>query len=55
MDERMRRQWAVVDARLKGNKPPANLSEHMLMEWHYALDWLIGYMDQDWTSVTLLP
>ena len=48
-----RYHWAVVDARLKGRNPPANLSEDVLMEWHYVLNWLIGYMDQDWASVTI--
>lgn len=47
-----RYHWAAVDARMKGKETPAKLSEDVLFEWHYVLNWLIGYMDQDWDSVT---
>ncbi|HEU0174401.1 MAG TPA: DUF4272 domain-containing protein [Blastocatellia bacterium] len=47
-----RYDWAVVDARINGQPPPANLDEGVVYERHYALNWLIGYMNQDWDDVT---
>lgn len=47
-----RYDWAVVDARMKGENPPGNLNPGVVYERHYALNWLIGYMDQDWDDVT---
>jgi hypothetical protein len=47
-----RYSWAVVDARVNGQPPPANLNQGVVYERHYALNWLIGYMDQDWDEVT---
>lgn len=43
-----RYDWAVVDARIKGEDPPGNLDPGVVYERHYALNWLIGYMDQEW-------
>jgi len=47
-----RYDWAVVDARIKGEDPPGNLNPGVVYERHYALNWLIGYMDQEWDDVT---
>ena len=47
-----RYHWAVVDARLNGRSPPADLEPGVTMERHYALNWLIGYLDQEWDDVT---
>ena len=47
-----RYDWAVVNARLKGEEPPAGLDKGVVYERHYALNWLIGYMDQDWDDVS---
>jgi len=47
-----RYHWAVVDARLNGKPTPAGLSPDVVMERHYALNWLIGYMNQEWDDVT---
>ncbi len=47
-----RYHWAVVDARINGKKPPANLDPGVVYERHYALNWLIGYMDQDWDNIS---
>jgi hypothetical protein len=47
-----RYDWAVVDARIKGEEPPENLHPGVVYERHYALNWLIGYMDQEWDDVT---
>jgi hypothetical protein len=47
-----RYDWAVVDARIKGEEAPGNLDPGVIYERHYALNWLIGYMDQEWDDVT---
>lgn len=47
-----RYHWAVVDARVNGREAPAGLDGGVVMERHYALNWLIGYMDQDWDDVS---
>lgn len=47
-----RYHWAVVDARLKGKEAPAKLEGGVVMERHYVLNWLIGYMDQDWDNIS---
>jgi hypothetical protein len=47
-----RYDWAVVDARIKGKEAPGNLNPGVVYERHYALNWLIGYMGQEWDYVT---
>jgi hypothetical protein len=47
-----RYHWATVDARVKGQSPPAGLNPGVVYERHYALNWLIGYMGQDWDDVS---
>jgi len=47
-----RYHWAVRDAELNGLAPPANLEAGVVLEWHYALNWLIGYRDAEWDDVT---
>jgi len=44
--------WAVRQASLDGNPPPAGLDPGVTMERHHALNWLIGYGDCDWDDVT---
>lgn len=51
-DRIYRYHWAVVDQRLKGAKPPAGPDPDVTQERHYALNWLIGYMDQEWDDVS---
>jgi hypothetical protein len=46
-----RYNWAVTDARIN-SKPSADLEAGVVQERHYALNWLIGYMDQDWDDVS---
>jgi hypothetical protein len=46
-----RYHWAVVDAQIAGRWPPAGLSADVVMEWHQALNWLIGYQGADWDDV----
>lgn len=51
-DRIYRYHWAVVDARINGRSTPAGLELGVTMERHYALNWLIGYMGQEWDEVT---
>lgn len=47
-----RYHWAVVDARVNGAPSPTGLHPGVVKERHHALNWLIGYMDQDWDEVS---
>lgn len=47
-----RYHWAVVDARINGKPTPASLDPGVIMERHHALNWLIGYMDQEWDDIS---
>ena len=47
-----RYHWAVVDARVNNRDAPAGLDGGVVMERHHALNWLIGYMDQEWDDVS---
>jgi hypothetical protein len=47
-----RYHWAVRDAEINNRPVPAGLSSSVIIERHYALNWLIGYMDQPWDDIT---
>jgi Domain of unknown function (DUF4272) len=47
-----RYHWAVVDARLNGKPSPPEVDPDITYERHYALNWLIGYMDQEWDHIS---
>lgn len=47
-----RYHWAIVNARINGKPMPAGLEPGVTQERHYALNWLIGYMDQEWDEIT---
>jgi Domain of unknown function (DUF4272) len=47
-----RYHWAVRNARLKGHQIPADLHPDVTEERHYALNWLIGYLEQAWDDVS---
>lgn len=51
-DRIYRLHWAVVDARLRGDKAPADLEGGVVYERHYALNWLIGYQDALWDDIS---
>jgi hypothetical protein len=51
-DRIYRYHWAVVDARINGRKPPTGLEPGVTLERHYTLNWLIGYMDQEWDEIS---
>jgi hypothetical protein len=46
-----RLHWATRDADLKGNTIPANLNLSIIMERHYAVNWITYYADE-WDEVT---
>ena len=47
-----RYHWAVRDAQINNRETTVNLDSGVVLERHYALNWLIGYMDQEWDDVT---
>lgn len=47
-----RYHWAVRQAGLEGNAPPAGLDPGVVLERHHALNWLIGYDEDDWDDVS---
>ena len=47
-----RYDWSVVNARVKGEAAPAKLEAGVVQERHYVLNWLIGYMGQDWDAIS---
>jgi hypothetical protein len=46
-----RYDWACVDARIQSTPPPPVNCE-IVVERHHALNWLIGYLGQDWDDVS---
>ena len=48
----LRLHWACVDAQTHQQSAPGHLLDDVVSERHYALNWLIRYMDQDWDNVT---
>jgi len=47
-----RYHWAVTEARVKNQEPPAGLDPGVVLERHYALNWLVGYADQEWDDIS---
>ncbi len=47
-----RYHWAVVDARVNGLNIPQKIDSSVVVERHYVLNWLIGYMNQAWDDVS---
>jgi hypothetical protein len=47
-----RYHWAATDARINNKPDPAKLEGGVVQERHYALNWLIGYMDQEWDDIS---
>ncbi len=47
-----RLDWACIDSRENNEaQTPAGLNASVVYERHYALNWLISYMNQDWDNV----
>lgn len=47
-----RYDWAVVEARRHNRPMPAGLDPDVVVERHHALNWLIGYADQEWDDIS---
>ena len=47
-----RYNWAVVDARVNAAAQPPGVQPGVVQERHHALNWLIGYMEQEWDDVS---
>lgn len=47
-----RYHWAVRQAQIDGDPTPGGLEPGVVMERHYALNWLIGYGNADWDDVS---
>jgi hypothetical protein len=50
VDLTYRLHWAAIELRLKG-RTHAAVNEEIIMERHYALNWLICYQDAEWDDV----
>ncbi|CAH0157492.1 MULTISPECIES: DUF4272 domain-containing protein [unclassified Pedobacter] len=48
----LRLDWACVNSRVNNEPVPGNLDKSVVYERHYALNWIIRLMDQDWDGVT---
>ncbi len=46
-----RYHWAIRQSVIDGAATPGGLDPGVVMERHYALNWLIGYRDQDWDDI----
>jgi hypothetical protein len=47
-----RQHWAVRQAGLDGAPAPTGLDPSVVIERHYTLNWLIGYMGQAWDEIS---
>jgi hypothetical protein len=47
-----RYDWIVVDASQKEKDPPGALNPNVVTERHYTLNWLIGYLNQEWDDIS---
>lgn len=47
-----RADWACVDARMKDDLSMDVLDRSVVYERHYALNWLIHYLDQEWDDIS---
>jgi hypothetical protein len=48
----LRLDWACVDARVNNKPAPGKMDKGVVYERHYALNWLINFMNQEWDKVT---
>ncbi|MBB3701550.1 DUF4272 domain-containing protein [Flammeovirga yaeyamensis] len=48
----LRLDWACVSARVKNEVAPGGLNSSVVYERHYALNWLIKYLNQDWDNIS---
>ena len=46
-----RMDWTCVDARVNGHELNG-LNSSVVFERHYALNWLVNYMEQEWDDIS---
>lgn len=46
-----RTHWRVRDAQLNGRPVPDRLNADVVQERHYAFNWLIGYLGENWDDI----
>jgi Domain of unknown function (DUF4272) len=51
LDKTYRMHWSCVDARINNLEVGGEIDPSIIMERHYALNWLTSYLDQDWDDV----
>lgn len=51
LDLHYRYHWAVRQAEMQGEDPPGNLVPGVVLERHYALNWLTRFEDAPWDEV----
>ena len=51
LDLHFRLHWAVVDARINNREAPQGIIPGVILERHYALNWLTRFEDNDWDEV----
>jgi len=44
--------WEIRDAQIHNRPAPDEYISGVVMERHYALNWLTGYLSQDWDDIT---
>ncbi len=44
--------WSVRDAQINNKAIPDNLDPEVIYERHYAFNWIIGYMGQEWDDIS---
>ena len=48
----LRYDWACVDARVNSRENPAGLDGGVVVEWHYAFNWLVGACEgAEWDDI----
>ncbi|BDI30032.1 hypothetical protein CCAX7_20830 [Capsulimonas corticalis] len=51
LDLHYRLHWAVTEARVQRQAPPANVNASVVKERHHALNWLVRFQNSDWDDV----
>ncbi len=47
-----RYHWAVVESQINNLEISSDIDSSIVLERHYALNWLIGYMNQSWDNIS---
>ena len=47
-----RYHWATEEVRVNNKSMISQINAEIIMERHHALNWLIGYMDEEWDDVS---